>query len=116
MVRANAKPSDALIEEAIGRVLKAENDARAATQTARGRAAERVEAARRAASELAPRAERRIGRIRSAFERRIEAARSKVEAEIGALAESSGEDAQILRMEADAVETLVAELTGGDHD
>lgn len=110
------EPSDTQIEAAIVRVLEAENGARAATEAARSQAAARVEVARRAASEQAQRAERRVDRIRSAFEQRVEAARGEIEAEIGALAQSAGGDGELLNREADAVETLVAELTGGDHD
>lgn len=116
MVRPGVKPSDSEIEEAIGRVLRAEQDARVATEVARAEAAARIEVARSVASELARRAERRIGLIRSAFEQRVRTAQRGVDAEIAALAQSAGEDAHVLRREADAVETLAAELTGGGHD
>lgn len=116
MVHSGAKAPDTLVEEAIVRVLEAELAARTATEAARGHAAARVEAARRAAGEIERRAERRIVRTRSAFERHVAAARRKVEAEIDALTRSGGEDGALLHREADAVETLVAELTGGDHD
>jgi len=112
----DAAPSDDLIERAIARVLDAEREARAATEAAREGAKARIEGARSRAIEIARRAERRIGRYQSAVERSVEAERRDIEAQIGALAHAAGEDPQILRREADAVETLVAELTGGDHD
>jgi hypothetical protein len=116
MLRPAAKPSDTEIEGAIARVLKAEQDARDATVAARSEAAEKVDAARIAASGLAHRAERRIRRIRRAFEERAQAAQREIAGEIAALARSAGEEAHALRREADAVEILAAELTGGDHD
>jgi hypothetical protein len=116
MVRPGAKPSDSEIEAAIGRVLKAEQDARDATAAARDEAATRIDAARSAARALAHRAERRISRIRRAFEQRVRAAQCEIDAEIAALARSAGEDPHVLRREADAVEILAAELTGGDRD
>lgn len=116
MVSPDAAPSDDLIEAAIARVLEAERMAREATEAARDDAEARIERARSQAIEIARRAERRIGRYQFVIEQRIEAERRETEAQIGALAHAAGEDPQILRREADAVETLVAELTGGDHD
>lgn len=116
MERSDAAPSDSLIEAAIARVLGAEREARAATEAARGQATARIESARTQAIAIARRAERRISRYRAATEQRVEAERREIEAQIGALAHAAGEDPQIVRREADAVETLVAELTGGDHD
>jgi len=112
----DAAPSDELIERAIARVLEAEREARAATEAARVDAKARVERARSQAIEIARRAERRIARYQSAIEQSVEAERRDIEAQIGALAHAAGEDPHILRREADAVETLVAELTGGDRD
>ena len=40
----------------------------------------------------------------------------EIEAEIGAVARSGGAEGELLLREADAVETLAAELTGGDRD
>ncbi|MCG6874556.1 MAG: hypothetical protein LJE97_05650 [Betaproteobacteria bacterium] len=116
MVNPDAAPSDDLIESAIARVLEAEREAREATEAAREDARARIEHARSQAIEIARRAERRIRRYQSMIEQRVEAERREIEAQIGALAHAAGEDPQILRREADAVETLVAELTGGDHD
>jgi len=112
----DAAPSDELIERAIARVLEAEREARAATEAARVDAKARVERARSQAIEIARRAERRIARYQSAIEQSVEAERRDIEAQIGALAHAAGEDPHSLRREADAVETLVAELTGGDRD
>jgi len=112
----DAAPSDDVIERAIERVLEAEREARAAAEAARADAKARIDRARSQAIEIARRAERRIGRYQSAVERNVEAERRDIEAQIGALAHAAGEDPHILRREADAVETLVAELTGGDRD
>jgi len=112
----DAAPSDSLIEVAIARVLAAERDARAATNAAREQAAAQIDVARTRAIEVARRAERRIAAYQLAMERRIDAERGEIEAQIGALARAAGDDPLIIRREADAVETLAAELTGGDHD
>ena len=116
MAQSEAAPSDSLIEAAISRVLEAERDARAAAEAARVQAADRVENARTRTIAIARRAERRIRRYQHAIEQRVELERHAVEGEIAALAHAAGEDPQTLRREADAVETLVAELTGGDRD
>jgi hypothetical protein len=116
MVRPAVRPSDTEIEEAIARVLQSERDARNATAAAHSEAAAKVEAARVAGSELARRAERRIARIRRAFEQRVLLTQREVDAETAALAQAAGEDTRVSRREADAVEVLAAELTGGDRD
>jgi hypothetical protein len=116
VVRPDAPPAEGLVETAIGRVLDAERNARAATEAARGQATVRIASARTLAIEIARRAERRIGRYRAAIEQRVDAERREIETQIGALARAAGDDSQILRREAHAVEALVAELTGGDHD
>lgn len=116
MARGEGSSADALVEAAIARVLEAERAAHRAAGTAREQAAVRIRDAHAQALGIARRAERRIGRYRAAIEQRVDAERRGVEAQIGALAHSAGDDPQILRREADAVERLVAELTGGDHD
>jgi vacuolar-type H+-ATPase subunit H len=116
VVSQGASPSDNLIEAAITRVLEAEREAHAATEGAREQASVRIESARSRGIEIARRAERWIGRYQAAIEQRVQAEGREIEVQISALAHATGEDPQILRREAEAVEHLAAELTGGDHD
>lgn len=116
MVLGEGTPSDALVEAAITRVLETERAARAAAESAREEAAARIQSAHAQALEIARRAERRIDRYQLALERRVEAEGREIESGIDALARAAGEDGDIVRREADAVEALAAELSGGDRD
>jgi hypothetical protein len=108
-----AAPVDdnALVEQAIARVLEAERAARIAVAEAQSEAAAMADRARAAARAIGERTERRIIRIRARFEERIAAEVAALErAAAGLNVNSAFEQADRAPL-ARAVAMLAAELT-----
>lgn len=113
MTSPQAEPtSAAAVEDAIGRVLRAEAEARAAVARCEGEATQVVADARSRARRVAERTEERIQRLRSAYAATAQARLDGIRAAEAALgSDASGYAALAARLDA-AVAAVVEELAG----
>lgn len=108
-----AADENALVEQAIARVIEAERAARIAVADAQREAAARIEEARTTARAIGERAERRVIAIRTRFERRIAAEVAAFDEPARAPVSNDTLHADDRASLARAVAALAAELTGG---
>lgn len=111
---ADEKAFNAAAEEAIGRVLAAERDARAAVEQARLEVERIAEAARLADRALAERTERRVRAAVAAFERELAGRLAEIDAAAARLTTPHVlSDSELAALHA-AVGVLARELVGAD--
>lgn len=115
MSTVEALPSETAVEGAIARVLAAERDAHAAVGRATREAEAMNEKARADARALAERTERRIQRARAAYERTVSAEVAAIDAQAASQDEQQTLSVDDWHRLERALETLAAELTGGDR-
>jgi hypothetical protein len=115
MSTVEALPSETAVEAAITRVLAAERDAHEAVARATRDADALNEKARAEARALAERTERRIQAARAAYERRVSAEVAAIDAQAASQDVQQALSADDWQRLERALETLAAELTGGDR-